>query len=193
MKEKILWILAGGFFAALFLWGRSCGINSVTKVSNTDTVVRLKTDTFLFSNPTYVYIERQNKMKFTTDTLWMPSDKEIVILPETTPPFVIDNLNDYEKTRFYDTSGEYFSIKDTVYHNRIIGRELVIKRYDTTITNTETIYPPKKNIGYFSIYGNRYEVGGGFAWKTKKDWIYNVEYSSRKNISGRLLIPIKLN
>lgn len=200
-KDKRFWILSGVVCVALFLFGRSCGINSVVKASKIDTFVRVQVEQYPFIVLDTVPVEIPGKIRYvkTTDSFWIPGDviekPVFVSLPDSTEEWVIDILNDYQTERIYDTDTMYsgFRIFDTVSRNRITGRRLVINKFDTTIKKLETIFPPKKLVGYFSFSVNKYEVGAGIGMKLKNDWMINVELKSKHmNPELRILAPIKL-
>jgi hypothetical protein len=203
MSNRVKFFLAGAIIAAIFLFGRSCGIQSVIKNTTTDTVI-----TFTQGDTVYVpeFIGVANTIhqtKYITkyDTLWAAG--EIVTVTELVDTARI--LQDYYASRFYSDTQNLARgkviISDTVNQNRIVGRRLQSFGTDTTITKTIVLRPPRKMVGYFtmSAMGNFKKpiagAGVGFGLKLPNDQTYQVEwkavYGQRPMGEARVMFPIR--
>jgi len=195
-NNRLKFFLAGAAIAAIFLFGRSCGIKSVIKNTTTDTVV-----TFTKGDTVYIpeFVGVTNTIHETKyDTLYGAG--EIITKTDT-----IEIVNDYLSSRFYSDTQKLkrgsIIIHDTVTQNRIISRRLQSFGTDTTITKTIVLRPPRNLVGYFtmSAMGNfRTPFGGigiGVAVKTPNDKVYQVEwkYMNNRRPMGevRVMLPIK--
>lgn len=202
---KIAWYYKVLFVAiiavAIFLWGRGCGIHSVTKEVKTDTlIVRGKTDT------TYIPV---TSTVTNTNTYYIPKFIHTSDTLETTEVLPADTaaiLKRYFETVTYkdvqNVKRGTVTIFDTVTQNRIIKRRLQTDISDTVITKTVTLIPPKKNVLYFGLsgFGNKNDLlfgaGTDLSLKDKTDKIYSIgtKYLKGGNwyLEGQIKFPIKL-
>lgn len=205
MSNRVKFFLAGAIIAAIFLFGRSCGIQSVIKTAGTDTVVTVtKGDTVYV--PELIGVTNtihQTKYIAKYDTLWAAG--EIVTVKEVVDTGKI--LQDYYVSRFYSDTQKLARgkviIQDTVNQNRIISRRLQSFGTDTTITKTIVLRPPRKIVAYLtgSVMGNFKNpisgTGMGFGLKLPNDMTYQGEV---KLVNGfrpmgeiRVMFPIRFN
>lgn len=172
---KIVLVVSIAAAAGLFLWGRSCGIGSVTKTAGSDTTITIvKTDT--------IY---KPQVATITNTVTVPGSTRVVHDTLETFEVRIDPadtaaiLKDYWATRFYaDTQnlkrGQVI-IQDSVTRNRITSRRLQTTGTDTAITNTVVVRPPQRLVVSFtaSVLGNAHNPlfgqGAGLQLKLPND------------------------
>jgi hypothetical protein len=193
------WGVIAAAAAALFLFGRSCGVKSVTKHTGIDTVIYRDTTIIRYQPTPYKVIEQ----------VYVQGKPYPVIVKE--PPYVmiepVDTaaiLADYNRTRLYDTTIALkrgtARIADTVTRNRITGRSLVLTGTDTTIRETVILRPPRRLVGYIDLTGmaGRHDVGmgAGFSLKLPSDRSYGVGvqylWNGKVMYYGRASIPIRL-
>lgn len=196
------WGVFAAIGAALFLWGRSCGIGSVLKQTHIDTVVKFVKGDIVYT-PEFVGV---------SNTIYEP---KIVTVHDTLETFetrvdtvlAVQLYPDYMDVKFYSDTQRLARgtviIQDTVTQNRIQRRRLQTFGTDTTITKTVVLKPPRNMVGYFttSLLGNNFNpldgIGGGFALKTKNDMIYGAEAKfirgKRVLYEARLSLPIRLS
>jgi len=143
----------------------------------------------------------------TTDSFYVDVPlSDTVRIPYTVPDWMVNILNDYGKTRYYDTS--VINGKDTVRFSNIVRRNKIDSQkinavfYDSVITHKKIIYPPKKTVVSFLISGmgnyllNRFGGGAGLQLKTPTDKTYSVQVKKVHNLpilfEGTVGIPIRL-
>lgn len=205
-KNKIVWVVIAAGLIGLFLLGRSCGIKSVTKNTGRDTVTVTHADTvpgtpklvgIRYDSLIYRYRDTGSRWY---DTLWGVA--EVIINPVDTAAL----LADYYASRFYKDSqtikGATVVINDTVSRNRITGRQIILNRTDTTITNTITLRPPKRIVGYFttSVAGSFSQpfgsAGVGLGLKMPSDHVIQAEWkymqTGKPMGEVRVMWPIRL-
>lgn len=162
MKSNINWWKIGVFAAAIigiFLFGRSCGINSVVKTVGSDTTV--KKDSF-------IYVDRPVPYKITDSFIYVKgfpypvkvydtTEGKTIILPTDTAAILkrFFDVAYYNDVRSFKRGS--VAISDTVTQNRIQGRSVKLLTADTVITNSTTLVQPKRLIVYagFDLMGTR--------------------------------------
>lgn len=208
-SQKITLFVGIAAAVALFLMGRCNGIQSVTKRTGIDTTISHDSAVIawipipiIVKHDTTIY---RDKIRYLEkwDTLWGLGPE---VVKNEIPQSIQDDLKDYYATRFYsDTQilkrGKAI-INDTVYRNRIAGRQLQLFGTDTTINKVTVLRPPKRAIGYFTLsaMGNPSQplmgAGTGFGLKLPNDMIYQGEVKlvmgHRPVFEGRVMFPIKL-
>ena len=203
--NKWKWGVIIGLLIAVFLLGRCNGRDSVLR--NTKTTVRK--DSVVINYIPIPYKVQKDSIVYKTrtakplhDTLEVPG--ETIYLPAETPDWAINMLNDWNTTRYYDTSiinrGDTVGIQDKVYKNRIVSRN--IRAVFTDSTKTIVLKPPRRTVGYFTLSGlaNSDKDAGiavGFALKNKNDRTYLIEYQKtfgikQPFIKGTIAFPIRL-
>lgn len=203
--NKWKWGVIIGALVAMFLLGRCNGRDSVLK----NTTTKVTKDSLIIATIPVPILVRNDSIVYTTlpakevhDTLEMPAD--VVVLPPETPKFMVDILNDWGKSRYYDTSiinkGDTIHIMDKVQQNRIVSRN--IRAIFTDSTKTVVLKPPRRTVGYFTLSGlgnanKDVGVGVGFALKNKNDKTYLIEYQKIFGVKepffkGTVAIPIRL-
>lgn len=193
------WGVLTAVIIAIFLFGRSCGIQSVIKNEYSDTATTVTKDSFIYIPSPVIELPGDTVYlpgkKPKGDTLWMPlDDKPYPVYVQIDDTALIRKLNDYESKKGYDTTVKGVRIIDTVQHNKIKSRKLIVEDTSTVITNKTVVQPPKRLIGYFSLSGSRYGVGGGIGLKTPNDYLYSIEMKTDHGWHPelRIFIPIKL-
>lgn len=181
---------------AVFYSGCKCGINSVVKVNHIDTTITK--DSFIYRYKPVPYrvdsfIYREGKPYAVHDT----TPGEVIINPVETNAIVAR----FNQVAYYNDSTERWRIKDTLYQNRIVGREVKVICFDTSITKVTTIYPPKKAILYlgFSAIGNPnhllYGAGADLSLKMPNDIIFGAgtKLIEGKKLfyEGKVMFPLK--
>ena len=204
------WGIIAALLIGIFFLGKSCGVKSVLKDVGSDTAVTSTVEVIRYKPSPYKVIEK--------DTMWLRGKEKIVRVPvhDTLPgvyevrvepadtAFIVSRFNQFV---FYDTSmvasrGDTVSVKDTLYGNRIIGREISIHGKDTVITNTIVKKPPRKTVLSFttSLVGNManpfYGQGAGFTLKLSNEESYSASvfniYGHRPMFMATKGWPIKL-
>lgn len=171
---------------ASFFLGRCNGIESITRRTGSDTVVTVRNfDTVYIPQPYAVIKDSiQYKIKSKTDTLFLEGETNTVYLPEETPKWIGDILNDYSSLRFYDTTysegNDSFRIVDTITRNRIKSRFVKASFKDSVITNTIILKPERRMVGYFTLGGlgnlkGEIGIAAGFQLKTKSEATFQYE------------------
>ena len=203
-RQRIMIFAAIIAVVLLFLWGRSCGIQSVIKNTKIDTLIRRDTveRSYIVRHDSIAY-QKVYVSQVKYDTLW--GEPEIIIEPTDTAAI----LKDYYATRFYkDTQilkrGTVI-IRDTITENRILGRGLTVTGVDTTITKTIVLKPPRNIVGYWTLSGlgnfkNPFGGAGvGFGLKLPSDKVYQIELKyldvvDKNRIYGEVTVmfPIRL-
>ena len=188
----------------LAMWG-GCeyGKHSIVKTTVIDTTINVKVYEVTDSFP----VPGKNipgpiqYVKTGADTLW----KDSVVYMDLADS-LIDALNDFYSTNYYDTTieqqGNKLRLTEATTQNKIIGRELEIEWRDSVITNTVTIEQPKKAVLSFAFTGGANSLaqplaGFGFHLKDKKDKSYMLQVQKvfsikQPFITGTATFPIKL-
>lgn len=201
MKNINWWKVVGisVIIILVFIYGHSCGRKSVLVKNGSDSTITYTRDSFIYvPSPPVQFPGKKIYLKAKPDTVWGDPEKETIYVPDNTPDWVLNDLRKYQAINIYDTvlqmkNMDSLFISDTLSQNRIIGRKILYTSWDTAIVESREIMQPKKIILYWSFYGNKLGVGSGIGLKTMNDWIYNIEYGTRKEITGRIFIPIRLN
>jgi len=195
-KNKILFVVGVAAAIALFWSGCQCGINSVDKVNHIDTTITKDSFVYRYKPVPYrvdsfIYVKGE---AFADDT----TQGETIIYPVDTNAIVAR----FNQVAYYNDSAEYWRIKDTLFQNRIVGREVKVICPDTTITKITTIYPPKKAILYlgFNAMGNPnnllYGVGTDLSLKFSNDKIYGagIKLLSGNQLyyEGKVMFPLRI-
>lgn len=210
-SQKIVGIIGVIAVAALMYGSYNCGQRSITKHTGIDTVLIETIDTIetkpdpvtIIPDTVYKYI----KGRTLHDTLEIDNT---VKLPITDTLKELERLwsieADYNGYVVYKDSAKglswLVSITDTVHENRLQGRTWIVKNTDTTIKSVTILKPPRNIVGYFTLAGmanipkNTYGGGLGFALKTPKDNVYQIELTKIVNTpmlyGGRIFLPIRL-
>lgn len=185
--------------AAVFLWGRSCGVKSVIrKVGKPDT-------TFIKLPPVTITVEKE-KLKPVAVIKYLPGrvivDTEFVEKPLPTDTAGI--IADYYRTYAYEYTDKIgpvtITLFDTVSQNMFFGRGLkgvidslpVAIRTDTLIINEAE---KMRLYGSLSGMGSKSNIGGGagFALKLPNEKIYELEikrFVGEWIVEGTVFIPI---
>lgn len=200
------WVIVAAIIVGIFLLGRGCGIKSVLKDAGSDTTIR---------KDSIVYQDRPVPYKVTDTFTVRGKDGKLVTIYDTlygTPEVIIEPadtvaiLRRFNETAYYqdirDTGRAKITILDTVRQNRIAGRSVKVVFTDTLITNTITLRPPKRIIGYFTLsgQGNAHNplngFGTGLGIKTPNDMIYQAEWKltqgNRPMGEVKVMLPIRI-
>jgi hypothetical protein len=159
-KRKWILIAIAVAIVAIFLFGRSCGIRSVTKQAGSDTTIHKDSLVIRYKPVPYKVIEHDSDIVFRPWIVEKPvhdTTKGIdhyFIIPLTKED-TLAIVKDYFQTAFYDTtiklSRGMARLIDTVTENRISGRQVYVTGTDTTITNTIVIKPPRAIVLSFTL------------------------------------------
>lgn len=202
------WGTIFGLIIVSFFLGRCNGVNSVLKNTKSDTTVKSKEVSFLWLPvPTLVKSDSiLYKKKEIHDTLEIESEPNIVYVPNETPDWTVDILNDWAKTRYYDTlitiGNDSILIRDVVTKNSISSKNVKAIFKDSVITKTTIIKPQRKTVGYITFgaglnLSTQQNVSFGFALKNKNDKVYQIEYqkifgTKEPFYNLRFFVPIRL-
>lgn len=189
--------------AAVFLWGRSCGVKSViTKAGRVDTTY-LKPDTIRTTvtkevlKPYAVLVKGQDG-KIVHDTTFIEKP-----LPEDTLGAYLDYFRTYAYSYQERLRYGLLTVDDTISQNMILGRSVTFLADSIpVVTKTVLIQQPKKLVLYIgaSAFGNPkdllYGAGIDFSLKGLNDKQYGVgiTYTKGNNLYYGInyRIPIRL-
>lgn len=190
----------------LMLWSRSCGIKSVTKRTGSDTVVRV--DSFIHVDKQIVPVET-----IKTVTKYVDGKKTTITIHDTLETFEVridpvdtaGILARFQDTAVYDNTIPFnrgsVRLREKVSENRIKARQMDVTVNDSVITNTITIKPPRKMVGYFTLSGMGSikepfgGAGAGFGLKLPNERVYQMELKTVRGLGimaeGTIFFPIR--
>jgi len=204
MKTKTNWwkwsIIAGAIISVFFI-GRCNGIKSVVKINHIDTtiykdslIVRYKPIPYRVDS--FVFVKGKPFIKH--DSV-LQTVEGLATQPLTDTGTILSRCN---QVVYYSDSAAQWRIRDTLFQNRIVGREVKVICFDTSITKITTIYPPKKAILYlgFNAIGNPnnllYGVGTDLSLKFSNDKIYGagIKLLSGNQLyyEGKVMFPLRI-
>lgn len=190
-NDKIVLVLGVVAAGGLFLFGRSCGIDSVLK--KVGTVKTITKDSLIFRDtgsiiPYAVYTKGKDGKPYPVlihDTT--PGELIVRIDPADTAAI----LERYYQTAYYrhqfDTGRWKITVDESITENRLKDWSMKVVSSDTSTTNTVQLKPPKpivislllSNIG--NVNNLSYIQGFGFSVRTPNDKEYQFQ---RLNVPG---------